>query len=109
MLDRQCGKHYINEEELEEKLMSFIEKLNISKIKISQSLKASFEEYRRIASQVLSQQNISIDDASIDIKNYARYLFKKGSSSEKREFAKGLGIPLYLCDKKILLEPFKAN
>ncbi len=107
-LDNGCGKHYIREDELEEKLISFIEKLDISKIRISQSLKTSFEEYKRIASQVLSQQDIDIDGDSIDIKSYARYLFKEGTSSEKREFIRGLGIPLYLYNKKIYLELFKV-
>ena len=91
-LDNGCGKHYIKEDELEKKLISFIEKLDITKIKISQSLKDSFEEYKKIACQVLSQQNIDINKDSIDFKSYARYLFKEGSSSEKRELIRGLGI-----------------
>ena len=107
-LDNGCGKHYMKEDELEEKLVSFIKELDLLKIKISNSLRASFEEYKNIATQVLSLQNIDIGD-SIDIKSYARYLFGKGSSSEKREFIRGLGIQLYLCDKKISLKPINTN
>ncbi len=95
-----CGKHYVKEDELEMMILSFIEKLDISKIKLSHSLQASFDEYKRIASQVLSQQNIDTGD-KIDIKNYGKYLFKEGSSSEKREFIRGLGISLFLYKKKI--------
>ena len=58
--------------------MEFIEKLDISKINISNNLRSSFEEYRSIALQVLSQQNINVNKDSIDIKSYARYLFKEG-------------------------------
>jgi len=100
VLDNRCGKHYIKEDELEKKLVSFIEKLDLSKIKISNSLQSSFEEYRSIATQVLSQQNIDIDN-SINIKSYTRYLFKEGSSSEKREFIRGLGITIYIKNNKI--------
>ena len=108
-LDNGCGKHYITEEELEKKLISFIESLDISKIEVSQSLKASFEEYKKIASQVLTQQNMDVKDYDIDIKSYARYIFKEGSSREKGEFIRGLGIPLYLNNKKIYLEIVKAD
>ena len=107
ILDRQCGKHYINQEELEKKLLSFIDSLDTSKINISQSLKASFSEYKKIASQVLSQQNIDIKDEAIDIKSYARYVFNEGSSREKGDFIRGLRIPLSLYNKNIYTEPIK--
>lgn len=109
VLDRQCGKHYITEEQLEKKLVSFIESLDISKLSISQSFKTSFGQYKKIAGEILNQQNIDIKDKDIDIKSYARYVFKEGSSKEKGEFIRGLGIPLYLYDKRIFLEPSKTN
>jgi len=54
---------------------------------------------------VLSQQNIDIKENTIDLKSYARYLFKESSSSEKREFISGLGISLYLYNKEIYMKP----
>ena len=107
-LDNRCGKHYITEEELEKKLIAFIEDLDIDKIEVSQRLKASFGEYKKIASQVLSQQNIDIVESEIDLKSYASYIFKEGSSREKGEFIRGLGIPLYLYNGKIYLKPIKS-
>jgi len=108
-LDKQCGKHYISQKELEKKLLSFIDSLDTSKIEISQSLKASFSEYKKIASQVLSQQNIDIKDEAIDIKSYASYIFKEGSSREKGDFIRGLNIPLNLYNKNIYSEPTKIK
>ena len=108
-LDRQCGKHYINEEQLEKKLVSFVESLDMSKLSISQGLKTSFGQYKKIAGEVLAQQNIDIREKDIDIKSYARYVFKEESSREKAEFIRGLEIPLYLYNKNIYLEPVKAN
>jgi len=107
-LDNGCGKHYITEDELEKKLISFIESLDIGKIEVSQRLKASFREYKKIASQVLIQQNIDICENKINLKNYARYIIKEGSSREKGEFIRGLGIPLYLYNGKIYLKPIKS-
>ncbi len=109
VLDRQCGKHYITEEQLEKKLISFVESLDISKLSISQGLKTSFGQYKKIAGEVLTQQNIDIKKDDIDIKSYARYILKEESSREKGEFIRGLGVPLYLYDKKVFLEPVKAN
>jgi site-specific DNA recombinase len=108
-LDNECGKHYIREEELEDELVEFIEGLDIASIEISSRLKSSFQDYKKIASQVLSQQNIDIKEEAIDIKSYARYIFKEGSSREKGEFVRGLGILLYLYNKNIHLEPIKKN
>ena len=104
-LDRQCGRHYITEEELAKKLLEFIEDLDMSKISISQSLRISFGQYKKIASQVLIQQNIDIKKEDINIKSYAGYIFKEGSSREKGDFIRGLGIPLYLYNKNVYLEP----
>ena len=109
VLDRQCGKHYITEEQLEKKLISFVESLDISKLSISQGLKTSFGQYKKIASGILNQQNIDIKEDDIDIKSYARYIFKEGISREKGEFIRGLGVPFYLYDKNIFLDPVKAN
>jgi len=108
-LDKGCGRHYMTEEELAKKLLVFIEDLDISKISISQGLKASFAEYRKIVSQVLTQQNIDIKSEDIDIKSYASYIFKEGSSREKGEFVRGLGIPLYLNNKNVYHEPTKVK
>ncbi|GAH03216.1 unnamed protein product, partial [marine sediment metagenome] len=95
-LDNGCGKHYIREEELEGKLVEFIECLDMENIEINQRLKSSLQEYKKIAGQVLTQQNIDIKEDDIDIKSYARYIFKEGSSREKGDFIRGLGIHLYL-------------
>jgi len=108
-LDNRCGKHYIREEELEEKLVKFIKGMDLSKIKISKSLTSSFSEYKKIASEVFSQKNIDIKENDINLSSYARYIFNKGSAKEKGEFIRGLGISLYLYNKNIYLKPIKEN
>jgi len=82
-LERKCSKHYLTEEELAKKLLLFIEDLDMNKIFVSQSLKSSFSEYKKIASQVLAQQNINFKEDDIDIKSYASYIFKEGNNREK--------------------------
>jgi len=108
-LERKCSKHYLTEEELAKKLLLFIEDLDMNKIFVSQSLKSSFSEYKKIASQVLAQQNINFKEDDIDIKSYASYIFKEGNNREKGEFIRGLGIPLYLYNKNIYTEPIKVK
>ncbi len=108
-LDNGCGRHYISHEKLEEKLISLVENMDLSKIEISQSLKGSFGEYKKVASNIFLQQNIDFKEDGIDLKSYARYIFKEGTSRQKAEFIKGLGIPLYLYNKNIYSEPIKAN
>lgn len=109
VLDNGCGKHYIREEELEERLGHFIEELDMKNINLNQRLKNSFCEYKKIASQVLRQQNIDIRQNDIDIKSYARYLFKEGSNREKAEFVRGLNISLYIYNKNIYIKLAKTK
>jgi site-specific DNA recombinase len=103
-IDNGCGKHYIRQEDLEDKLAKFIESIDLGKIKISPGLSSSFGQYKKIAGEVISQQNIDIKDSDINLSSYARYIFRKGSAEDKGEFIRGLGIPLYLYNKEIYLE-----
>jgi hypothetical protein len=108
-LDINCGKHYLKQEELESKIIEFIEGLDMENIKISSHLKYMFEEYKKIAGQALAQQNINVNEGIIDLKNYARYVFKEGNVREKPEFVKGLNITLYIHNKEIYMEAVKEK
>jgi len=55
------------------------------------------------------QQNIDFKEDDIDLKSYAWYIFKEGTNKQKAEFIKGLGIPLYLYNKKIYTEPINIK
>jgi DNA invertase Pin-like site-specific DNA recombinase len=52
-LDNGCGKCYLREEELEDKLSQFIDGLDFRKIEMSHKIKSSFQEYKKIATQYL--------------------------------------------------------
>ena len=70
-------QHYITEEELAEKLLEFIEGIDISKISISQSLKSSFAEYKKIAIKYFYSKILILKNDDIDIKSYASIYLKK--------------------------------
>ena len=108
-LDNGCGRHYISQEKLEENLISLIKNMDLSKVELSQSLKSSFSEYKKVTSNIFSQQNIDFNNDDINLKSYARYIFKEGTSKQKDEFVRGLGIPLYLYNKNIYLELVKRK
>jgi len=107
-LDNGCGS-YISQDKLEEKLISLVENMDLGKIEISQSLKDLFGEYKKVTSNIFLQQNIDFNEGDIDIRSYARYIFKEGTSRQKADFIRGLGIPLYLYNKNIYLEPAKIK
>ena len=104
-LDNGCGKHYIREEDLEDRLIKIIENLDFTNITVSHKIKVSFEQYRKIALSALVQQNLDIDKTCINLKSYANYIFKEGSSSQKGDFIRGLGLPLYLYNRGISTKP----
>lgn len=107
-LDNGCGG-YICEEELEEKLLEFIENIDLSKTVISQGLRIAFGEYKKVTFNIFAQQGIGINNNDINLKSYARYVFKEGTSRQKAEFVRGFGTPLYLYNKGIYVEQFKGN
>ena len=104
-LDNGCGKHYIREEDLEDGLIKIIKNLDFTNIAMSQKIKASFEQYKKIALNAIKQQNLDIDKTCIDLKSYANYIFKEGSSSQKGDFIRGLGLSPYLYNKEISIKP----
>lgn len=76
---------------------------------IYQKIWYSFGEYKKVASNIFLQQNIDFNKNDIDLKSYARYVFKEGNSRQKAEFIRGLGFPLYLYNKNVYSEPIKLK
>ena len=102
--DRNCKNKYIREEELINELLKVIDKVNINDLGMRMKLEEEIKRFNRL--QRLATRgtpNMKIDENDIATREYAKYVLKEGSVTEKRELLGHLRSRLVLKDKKITL------
>ena len=102
--DRNCKNKYIREEELIDELFKIIDEVNINELGMRMKLEEEIKRFNRL--QRLATRGtpkMKIDENDIATREYAKYVLKEGSISEKRELLGHLRSRLVLKDKKITL------
>ena len=103
--DRECKLKYMREEELLKQLLEIIGKINLDEAGMREPLEREIARYRKFRSGVLG---ISEDEQKkqeeIDIRNYAKYILREGTSLEKRELLSKLKSKLAIRDRALTLE-----
>jgi hypothetical protein len=102
--DKSCKCGYIKEEELIEQFTALMDKVDLDEIGIKNRLKAEVERFKKFQQSVLEIRS-KVDAADLDIRNYAKYLLREGTSTEKRELLGCFKSKLLLRNKSITLEP----
>lgn len=69
-------------------------------IEPTEKLFNKIEQYKRVTSQLIKDHGIVATERQ-HFKNYASYILKQGTFSEKDGFIRGLNIPLFVKDRKI--------
>lgn len=103
-VDRNCKNKYIREEELIEELLKVIDEVNINELGMKMKLEDEIRRFNKL--QKLMNRNNgkqALDENEVNIREYAKYLLKEGSTSEKRELLANLRSRLLYKDKKITL------
>jgi hypothetical protein len=101
--DKECKGGYIREDELVRQFESLIDKIDLDEIGIRQKIKAELEHHKKFEAGLLGLKS-KVKVADIDIRNYAKYILRDGTSFEKRELLSCLKSKIILKDKKISLE-----
>ena len=102
--DRNCKNKYIREEELIDELLKIIDKVNINELGMRQKLEDEirrFNKLQKIVNGRLGKELVEEND--VNIRQYAKYLLKDGSTSDKRELLANLRSRLNYKDKKITM------
>lgn len=86
--DRNCPVKYINEQDLCEVLLGFIEK-NHDKIHITSKLQAKVEKHYAITKTLFSHYGVDTK-LSTPFVEYSRYVLLKGGFNEQLNYAKGI-------------------
>ncbi len=101
--DRNCKNKYIREEELITELLKILDKVNINELGMRQKLEDEIARFNIFQRSVLGSTDKVKNRDDMDIRNYAKYILKEGSVSEKRELLGNLRSRIIYKDKTLTL------
>jgi DNA invertase Pin-like site-specific DNA recombinase len=101
--DRNCKNKYIREEELITELLKILDKVNINELGMRQKLTDEIKRFNIFQRSVLGSTDKIKNTEDTDIRNYAKYILKEGSVSEKRELLGNLRSRIVYKDKTLVL------
>ncbi len=101
--DRNCKNKYIREEELITELLKILDKVNINELGMRQKLEDEIARFNIFQRSVLGSTDKIKNTQDTDIRNYAKYILKEGSVSEKRELLGNLRSRIVYKDKALAL------
>ena len=103
--DRNCKNKYIREEELITELLKILDQLNINELGMRAKLEDEIKRFNIFQRSVLGAKDGGKikTDVDTDIRNYAKYLLKEGSTVEKRELLGNLRSRILYKDKVLTL------
>lgn len=82
--DKNCKCGYINEIELIEQFEKLLDKISMSEISMREKIKYEVGRIKKFQHSILGiKQQIQIKD--VDIRDYAKFILKDGTTEEKRE------------------------
>lgn len=101
--DKTCRCGYVEEGELIRQFIDLVDKVDLNKIDIQNKLKVEVERFMKFQRSVLNYIG-KIDVRDVDIRNYAKYILRDGTDTEKRELLGSMKGIIRLQDKSIYLE-----
>lgn len=101
--DRNCKNKYIREEELIGELLKIIDQVNINELGMRHKLEDEIRRFNKLQKIVNKNAGKPLEENEVNIREYAKYLLKEGSTSEKRELLANLRSRLLYQNKKIAL------
>ncbi len=101
--DRNCKNKYIREEDLITELLKILDKVNINELGMRQKLEDEIARFNIFQRSVLGAKEKVQTNKDTDIRNYAKYILKEGSTVEKRELLANLRSRIIYKDKTLTL------
>lgn len=94
---------YIREEDLILELLKILDKVNINELGMRKKLEDEIARFNIFQRSVLGATEKIKTDLDTDIRNYAKYILKEGSTVEKRELLTNLRSKILYKDKTLTL------
>jgi len=105
--DLTCKSGYIREEELITQMVEIIDQLDINEIGMRHKLEQEIERYHKFKNNIFGidkEEKELKTKKEVNLREYAKYILKEGSTTEKRELMSCLKSRLVLAEKKLTLE-----
>lgn len=102
--DLHCKGGYIREEELIEQLAKIMDQIDINEIGMRHKYDQEVERLQRFQRSFMEADKKSKPSKQIDLRSYAKYVLKDGSTIEKRELMACIKSKLVLTRKVLTLE-----
>lgn len=93
--DKDCKNGYVREEELINQTVKVINQIDLNQISMKEKFEAEVERMRKFQRAFTGTSTDTKPQKEIDLREYAKYLLREGSVTEKRE--------LLLCIKNKLI------
>lgn len=100
--DKNCKCGYIREEELIEQLTNLMDQIDLDEIGIKEKIKVEVGRFKKFQRSILGV-NTKIVVKDVDIRDYAKYVLKDGSTLEKRELLGCLKSKIKLKEKAVFI------
>jgi DNA invertase Pin-like site-specific DNA recombinase len=107
--DRNCKNQYIREEDLITELLKIIDKVNINELGMRKRLEDEIARFNIFQRSVLGSTDKIKERKDTDIRNYAKYILKEGTTIEKRELLGNLRSKIIYKDKTLELSVESKN
>lgn len=101
--DRNCKNMYIREEDLILELLKILDEVNINELGMRKKLEDEIARFNIFQRSVLGAKEKIKTNIETDIRNYAKYILKEGSTIEKRELLANLRSRIEYKDKTLRL------
>ena len=101
--DRNCKNKYIREEDLITKLLKILDQVNLNELGMKQRLEDEIARFNIFQRSVLGAKDKVAARSDTDIRNYAKYILKEGTVTEKRELLANLRSRIIYKDKTLTL------
>ena len=101
--DQTCKQPYVREDELLNQLLALIDQIDLDKTGMRKKLETEVEKMNKFTADVLGIQN-EIKIPKMEVRGYAKYILKNGTTEEKREILFCLKSHLVLNDGKIQMQ-----
>ena len=101
--DRDCKNKYIREEDLIIEMLKILDKVNINELGMRQKLEDEIARFNIFQRSVLGSTDKVGNRQDTDIRNYAKYILKEGTVTEKRELLANLRSKIIYKDKELTL------
>lgn len=106
--DLQCKGGYIREEELIDQLIRIMDQMDINEIGMKHKFQEELERFNKFQAMFIQSQSAGksnkLKPIKMDLKDYAKYLLREGSTIEKREILSCVKIKLVLNQKILSLQ-----